>query len=448
MTQLPPGPPPVQNPLSLLLFATRVGRDPIGFQRGRFEKYGDIYTSRVNQLVTLVTRHPDHIQHVLVTDGDSYLKPELGIGAAELRRVLGNGLLSSNGDFWRQQRRQVQPAFGASHLRAYAETMVAYTLERVRRWRRGSVIDVKSEMMGLTLSVVGKVLMGKDVRAMQGEVEAAMLAFRRSFGGMSLVLPRWVPHPARGREERVLARMRGLMDGFIGEHADGRGEDDRCLLHVLAQGLGTEGFMSREQLRDEALTLFFAGHETTSHALSWTLSLLAQNPEVRSKLASEVEQVLGKRPATFADLAALEYTGQVLSEGMRLYPPAHTVLREAGCDTSLAGYDVPKGSHVVVSIFHAQRDARWHQDPLLFRPGRFAPEAVKNMLPGSYVPFGAGTRVCIGKRFALMEATLILATLAQHATLDLVDSRGPVANASITLAPVELLMRVGSPARE
>jgi cytochrome P450 len=128
---------------------------------------------------------------------------------------------------------------------------------------------------------------------------------------------------------------------------------------------------------------------------------------------------------------------------MRLYPPAHTVLREAGRDTSLAGYDVPKGSHVVVSIFHAQRDARWHPDPLAFRPERFAADAANSMVPGSYVPFGAGTRVCIGKRFALMEATLILATLAQHATLDLVDPCGPVANASITLAPVELSMRVG-----
>lgn len=432
----------MRNPVSLLLFARRLGRDPIAFQRGRFERYGDIYTSRVNQLVTLVTRHPDHIQRVLVDDGDSYMKPELGIGAAELRRILGNGLLSSNGDFWRQQRRQVQPGFGASHLRAYAETMVAYTLERVRHWRVGSIIDVKGEMMGLTLSVVGKVLMGKDVRSQQSEVETAMVAFRRSFGGVSSVLPSWLPHPARARERRVLARMRALMDGFIDEHASGRADDDQCLLHVLAQGLGSEGFMSREQLRDEALTLFFAGHETTSHALSWTLSLLARNPEARAKLAREVEEVLGGRSATFADLPALEYTGQVLSEGMRLYPPAHSVAREAARDTSLAGYDVPKGSHVVVSIFHAQRDGRWHADPLEFRPERFESEAAKAMKPGSYVPFGAGTRVCIGKRFALMEATLILATLTQHVTLDGIQDGEPVASASITLAPVELRMRV------
>jgi len=432
----------VRNPVSLLLFASRLGRDPIAFQGGRFERYGDIYTSRVNQLVTLVTRHPDHIQRVLVDDGDSYMKPELGIGAAELRRVLGNGLLSSNGDFWRQQRRQVQPGFGASHLRAYAETMVAYTLERVRHWPIGGIIDVKSEMMGLTLSVVGKVLMGKDVRSRQSEVETAMVAFRRSFGGVSSVLPRWVPHPARARERRVLARMRALMDGFIDEHASGLGDDDQCLLHVLAQGLGSDGFMSREQLRDEALTLFFAGHETTSHALSWTLSLLARNPAVRAKLGREVDEVLGGRAATFADLPALEYTAQVLGEAMRLYPPAHSVLREAARDTTLAGYDVPQGSHVVVSIFHAQRDGRWHAGPLEFRPERFEAEAAKIMKPGSYVPFGAGTRVCIGKRFALMEATLILATLAQHVTLDCLDDGEPVASASITLAPVELRMRV------
>jgi len=433
----------VRNPISLLLFASRLGRDPVAFQRGRFERYGDIYTSRVRDVVTLVTRHPDHLQRVLVDDGDSYQKPTEGIGAAELRRVLGNGLLSSNGDFWRQQRRQVQPAFGVAHLRAYAETMVTYTEERVQKWRAGSTIDVKSEMMGLTLSVVGKVLMGKDVRAQQSEVEAAMVAFRRSFGGVSSVLPSWVPHPAKKREQRVLAQMRELMDGFIDDHASGRGDDDECLLHVLAQGLGSDDFMSRQQLRDEALTLFFAGHETTSHALSWTLSLLAQNPEARAKLAREVERVLAGRSATFADLAALEYTAAVLSEGMRLYPPAHTVAREAVRDTTLGDYDVPKGSHVVLSIFHAQRDARWHPDPLAFRPERFSSEAAKTMVPGAYMPFGAGTRVCIGKRFAQMESTLILATLAQHATLDLVDPRGPVTSASITLAPLELRMRVG-----
>jgi cytochrome P450 len=433
----------VRNPVSLVLFATRLGRDPVAFQRGRFERYGDIYTSTVNQLVTLVTRHPAHLQRVLVDDGDAYLKPELGIGARELRRVLGNGLLTSNGDFWRQQRRLIQPAFAASHLRAYADTMVAYTKERVSEWRAGSVIDAKSEMMGLTLRVVGKVLMGKDVRSAQGEVETAMVAFRESFGGVAAVLPSWVPVPARRRQRRALDKMRRLMDGFIDDQSAGQAADDQCLLSVLAQGLGADGAMSREQLRDEALTLFFAGHETTSHALAWTLALLSQNPDVRVRLASEVGRVLAGRAATFDDLSALEYTAQTVSEAMRLYPPAHSIVREASRTTTLAGYDVPQGSHVVLSIFHAQRDARWHSDPLAFRPERFEAEAAKRMLPGSYVPFGAGTRVCIGKRFALMEATLILATLTQHVALDLVDQREPAASVSITLAPKgQLPMRV------
>lgn len=447
MPHLPPGPPRVKsNPISLALYARSVGRDLLEFQRGRFDKYGDTYTSHVGSLVTLITRHPDLIQQVLVDDGASYGKPKTGIGAAQLRRFLGNGLVSSNGDFWRSQRRQVQPAFDGSHLRAYADTIVEYTRQHVGAWSPGSRVDASSEMMGLTLRIVGKVLMGKDVRSTQGDVASAMRAFRDSFGGFSAVLPKWLPYPPRNREDAAVAAMHALMDAFIDEHAAGNADDEHCLLAVLTRGLDQEGAMTREQLRDEALTLFFAGHETTSHALSWTLSLLSRNPTERARVVEEVRRVLGDRPATFADVPRLEYVQQALSEGMRIYPPVHSVAREAFRDTKLGPYDVPAGAHVVAGIYHAHNDARWHPDPEQFRPERFAAESAKAMRPGSYLPFGAGTRTCIGKRFALMEATLILATLSQRCVLDQVDSSLPEYDAAITLAPRRgIAMRVGSP---
>jgi len=249
------------------------------------------------------------------------------------------------------------------------------------------------------------------------------------------MLPKWLPYPPRDRENAAVAAVQSLMDGFIRDHVEGRGEDEHCLLHVLSRGLDEEGAMTREQLRDEALTLFFAGHETTSHALSWTLSLLSSHPAERDRVVDEVRQVLGGRPATFDDVGRLQYVQQVLSESMRLYPPAHSVAREAFRDTQLGQFDVPAGTHVVAGIFHAQRDPRWHHEPQSFRPARFAPHAAKALRPGCYLPFGAGTRTCIGKRFALMEASLIFATLMQRCVLHQVDPAPPAYDAAITLGP-------------
>jgi cytochrome P450 len=433
---LPPGPPRVRpDPLSLLRYGRALGRDPIAFQRGRFELYGDTYTSQVGAISMLVTRDAEHLVRVLIEDAASYQKPERGIGAAQLRRLLGNGLVSSNGDFWREQRRQIQPAFAAQHLRSYAASMVEYARRWAERWHDGAVIDVSAQMMGLTLQIVAQLLMGRHVHSEQDETPRLMQAFRKSAGGLGALVPRWLPYPPRWREERAHARLRRMVDQLIDAHRRADPElDPQCLLAVLSRAQSEPGAMSREQLRDEALTLFFAGHETTSHALSWTHYLLSQHPQARERLERELDELLGDRLPSYEDAARLTYTSQVLQESLRLYPPVHALLREARAATTLGPWRVPEGAHVLLGVYHVHHDPRHFPDPERFAPERFEPEAAARLHPGAYLPFGAGTRACIGKRFALLEATLLLATLYQRLRFELVQP-APELAADITLAP-------------
>jgi cytochrome P450 len=421
------------DPLSLWRYARAVARDPIEFQRGRFQTYGDTYTSHVGAVSMLVTRDPDHIQRVLVEDAASYQKAETGLGAAQLRRLLGNGLVSSNGDFWKEQRRQIQPAFGAQHVRGYAASMVHYARSWVERQVDGAELDISAQMMALTLQIVAHVLMGRRIQSEQDPTAKLMRDFRGSAGGLSAVVPSWLPYPPRWRERRVQRRMWAMLDELIGSHQ--RAPDGDCLLAVLSRSLEEPGAMSRAQLRDEALTLFFAGHETTSHALSWAHYLLCLHPEVRSRLERELDEVLGSRAATYEDAARLTYTTQVLQEAMRLFPPVFALIREARQDTELGPWRVPAGAHVLLSVYHVHHDPRQHPDAERFDPERFQPNAQSKLHPGAYLPFGAGTRICIGKRFALLEGTLLLATLYQSLRFELVQPEPPGCAADITLGP-------------
>jgi cytochrome P450 len=232
---LPPGPPPVNNPIALVRYARALARDPIEFQRGRFATYGDTYSSHVGAISMLVTREPDHFVRVLMEDAASYQKPEAGFGAAQLRRLLGNGLVSSNGDFWREQRRQIQPAFGAAHLKSYAHTMVEYTERWIERCVEGAELDVSRQMMGLTLQIVARLLMGRDVRSERDPTPRLMQAFRDTAGGLSAMLPAWMPYPPRWREQRARDRLRRMVDELIEAHRRGDPAlDAECLLAVLS----------------------------------------------------------------------------------------------------------------------------------------------------------------------------------------------------------------------
>ncbi len=438
----PPGPPPVgNNPLALVRYLRAFRRDPIAFVGDRFERYGDLYATTFRGTPLYVTRHPEHIYDVLVTRGNDYSKPEKGFGARQLRRFLGNGLVTSNSDFWRRQRRMINPAFGRKRIEALAAPMTAHARALRDRWRAGEVRDVGADMMGLTLSIVAKTLFVHDPDGERDRIAGALDTFR-NFSGAASVLPEWVPIPSVQRVRRGLADVNEIVYGLIDarraeapEALAQRGDLLSALILATSEpdASGAAQAMTRDELRDEILTLFLAGHETTSQALTWTWYLLSQHPEVEARVHGELDAVLGGRAPTSAD--ALPYIDRVLSESMRLYPPVTTVPRVAARDVELGGYTVAAGSDVVLWIYHAHHDARWWPEPERFDPDRFLPERIAQAQRGAYTPFGAGQRQCIGKHFALMEARLLLATLAQRFSLRLVPGHPVEKLVAVTMSP-------------
>lgn len=400
----------------------------------RFDAYGDIYYAPFLGRDVYVLRHPDHIREVLVRQASKFGKPTEGISAKQLEQLLGEGLLNANGDSWRRRRRLIQPAFHPEKLRAYSETVSAFSREAIAEWTSGETIDISREMMELTLRIVCRALFDHDVR--QGgetdRVAAAVNTLRDSFGGIEAVLPDWLSTPGqrriRGAIEDVDSVVYGLIDRRMA--ASKQGDD---LLGALIETTRQDDGLTRRELRDELLTLFIAGHETTSHALSWTLHLLGQNPEAAERARAEVD-ALGRDP-DWESLQALPWTRQCIDEAMRIYPPAYVVPRAVVEEVEIGGYVFPKGADVVVWILHTHRDARWFPNPMRFDPSRFEPEARKSIPQCAYLPFGAGQRTCIGKQFALMEAQLILAHILHKTVLRADTSHDVRAHLTVTMSP-------------
>lgn len=432
MPQLPPGPPPRKNGVSSLFFYARFALDPIGFVGERFRRYGDLYCAKSDGVPLFVLKHPDHIAQVLLGTG------KFGKGHSafdRLSHVLGNGLLTSDGDEWKRQRRMIQPAFTKKKLQGYAGVMTDECERAASRWKRGEVRDIGREMVELTLRVVTRTLFDHDAGEESDDVAGAMREFNAYMGRPDLV-PAWLPSPARTRLRRSIERLDGLIDGLVRARKPGEPRGD--LLQSLVDAVDEEGDGARltpKELRDQLVTLYLAGHETTSHALTWTWSLLSRNPEKRERLHDELARVLAGRTPGWDDLPALPYTEQVVLEAMRLYPPAFVVARKAEIDAEIGGYDVPAGTEVVIWIFHTHRDPRWYPSPLAFRPERHAPETVAARPKLAYLPFGAGPRACIGAQFSLLEARLVLATLAQRFALDTVPGHKIGMKPGVTLMP-------------
>jgi len=432
----PPGPSPRRGWIDSLGYYYRFYTDPIAFVGNRFEEYGDIYYAPSKGVGLYVLRHPDHLWQVLVKDGAKYGKTHTAF--ALLERVLGRGLLTTDGEVWRRQRRMLQPAFSAKRLAGYAEAMVDEAERAARGFYAGQVRDMSREMMELTLRVVSRTLFSHDVSGQTDAVAGAMDTLRRSIG-VSEVLPSWLPSPGRGRLERSVDALDAIIEEMIDKR---RGASEPPtppdLLQMLVDAVDVEGDGGRlgdREIRDQLVTLFLAGHETTSHALTWTWYLLAQHPEVEDKLHAELDRVLAGRAPTYADLDALPYTSCVFDEAMRLYPPAYTLARRAEEDASIGPYAVPKGSEVIIWTYFTHRDARWYPEPDAFRPERFEPEAAAARPKVSYLPFGAGARACIGKTFALVEGRLLLATLAQRLRFELCEGERITVEPRVTLAP-------------
>jgi cytochrome P450 len=397
-------------------------------------RYGDVVGIRVVNLRNIFVNHPDFIEDVLIGHPRRYVK---GRVLRANRHVFGQGLLTSEGDFWLRQRRLVQPAFHRAQIAAYAETMVQYAQRMLEGWRGGEERDVHQEMLRLTLEIVVKTLFDADVTRDAQDVGKSLelllelgANFRRT-----LFIPHWMPTPTNLRIKREIAFIESILYRIIGERrASGRDAGDllSMLLHVRDED-GSR--MTDKQLRDETITLFLAGHETTASSLSWTWWLLARNPAMEAKLHAELDEVLGGRPPSLEDLPLLPYTGNVITESLRLYPPAWGLARVAVENHELAGYPVKKGMGVAMAQWVVHRDTRWFEAPEEFRPERWEGDFIKRIPRFAYFPFGGGPRQCIGNSFALMETTLILATVAQKYRLRLVPDHPVVPLASITLRP-------------
>jgi cytochrome P450 len=412
-------------------------KDPPAFLESAARRHGDIVTFRLGPEHAYVLNHPDWIKDVLVTNQSNFTKSRM---LERARVLLGNGLLTSEGEFHRRQRRLAQPAFHRDRLRGYATSMVECAARCRDRWEPGAPFDVSREMMRLALAIVGRTLFNAPVDSEKAdEIGAALTQVFDLFQRLLMPFSEWLeklPLPSVRRFERARDQLDRIIYRLIAERrASGRDTGDLLSMLLLAQDEEGEGGMTDQQVRDEALTLMLAGHETTANALTWTWYLLSQNPEAEAALHAELDRVLEGRLPGVDDLPQLRYAEGVFAESLRLFPPAWAVGRRARQDYPVGDYLIPARSIVIMSPWVSHRDPRWFPDPLQFDPGRWRPEIADARPKFAYFPFGGGARVCIGERFAWMEGVLALATLAQRWRLRLEPGHRVETKALITLRP-------------
>ncbi len=409
-------------------------RDLLGFFEDCARRYGDVVGLRLAGHPACLVNHPNLVEDVLVTRSAQFKKHSFFWRHVE--SIFGNGLLTSEGDFWLRQRRLAQPAFHRERVASYGGVMVAEAEEMLARWAAEEERDIHEDLMGLTMRIVARTLFGTDVAVRVDEVGHAFdvaireiaVRFRRPFP-----IPGWVPLPSNLRYRRAVRQLDTLVYEIIRRpHREDAGDLLAMLLHARDED-GSR--MSERQLRDEVVTLFLAGHETTALALSWASALLARHPPAQAALAAELETVLGGRAPAVSDLPRLRYTEAVVLESMRLYPPAYAIGRESLGECAIGPYRFPAGTTVFASPWVMHRDARYFDRPGEFDPGRWLDGLARRLPRFAYFPFGGGPRLCIGSAFAMMEATLIVAALAQR--FHLTPVRGHVLDtlASITLRP-------------
>jgi len=408
-----PGPPAL-TALSNL-FAVR--RDVVGFLSRLAAEHGDIAAFRVGPIRVLLLNHPDHVKDVLVTNSRNFVK---GRPLRLAKELLGEGLLTSEGDFHARQSRIVQPALHPYRIDAYGVIMADYAARLARGWTHGATVDVFDEMTRLAAAIAGKTMFNWDMDAAVAEgITRALEEASSLFTRVSIPLAEYLlklPLPSSRRFFRAKAHLDTTIYGLIDERRrEGKDRGDLLSMLLVAQdSAGDSATMTDTQVRDEALTLFLTGLDTVSLALTWTWYLLSQHPAVETALHAELDTVLGDRAPTMDDLGRLRYTRMVFSEAMRLYPPIYAFAREALEPFAVGDYTAPAGTLVLLSPYVLQRDPRFYRDPLRFDPERWNPE-VKSLLPKfAYFPFGGGPRGCIGQAYAWQEGMLVIAALAQH----------------------------------
>lgn len=436
----PPGPGVAAGLASLAAFR----RDPLASLEALRARWGDVAGFQVGRRRFVLLSHPDLVRDVLVTRHRGFIK---SLALQRARVLLGHGLLTSEGEFHLRQRRLSQPAFHRERIAVMAGAMVRHAERAADSWRAGGEIDAGREMTRMALAIAGETLLGADVGSEADEIGAAltdaMALFDRIHNPFGPLLDR-LPVPATLRMRRARQRLDATIYRAIAQRRRS-GEDRPDLLGMLLAARDDEGDgggMTDLQLRDELLTLFLAGHETTANALAWTWHLLAAHPDAEARLHAELRDVLGGCAPTAADVPRLAYTRAVLAEAMRLFPPAWTIGREPVADFDAGGFRVRAGSIVLVSPWVVHRDPRWWPDPLAYRPERWTAEMEAALPRFAYFPFGGGPRKCIGEGFAWMEGVLALATIARRWRLRALPGAVVGREPRITLRAVGVRMRV------
>jgi cytochrome P450 len=431
------GPPPGPKGHFLLGNLAAVSRDWVAFYSHCANEYGDVVQVRYLHVPICLVMHPRDIEYVLVTNPGNFTK---SADYRALARVLGNGLLTNEGKAWQHQRSLIQPAFRRENILSYAPVITSAACQLLGNWKDGESRNVHEDMMAVTLQIVAQCLFGAAVTGVAERVGKAMQVVTDRFltdAGQALLLPFDLPDFLAPARRRAIKDLNKIIHDILRERRNSnqaRGD----LLDTLLQVRDAEGNpMSDAQLRDEVMTLFLAGHETTAIALSWTCLLIAKNPEIEAKLTEEIREVLGDREPAIEDIPRLRYTEMILKESMRLYPAVWGIGRRAIGDCEIGGYRVAAGTNVFILQFLTHRDPRFFPDPETFNPERWREDPVRSgKIPRfAYFPFGGGPRVCVGAAFAMLEATLLLAMIQQRFHLELEPGYEVKPVATVTLRP-------------
>ena len=431
------GGPPGPKGLPFLGNIVAFGRDQLGFFANCAKTYGDLVKLNFAGWPCLLVSDMTAIEKILVKDHRSFIKNELMW--RHVRALFGKGLLTSEGELWQRQRRLTAPPFAGQQLLGYAPDMVGLTQNMLNGWKDGQVLDVHPQMMGLTLRIAAKSLFDTTVEQdiidmdhalndLVGEMERR---FKRPF-----LIPDIIPLPGHLRYRRAIRTVERVVNRMIAERRMTGVEERTDFLSQLMAARDEAGKpMSDALLRDEAITLLLAGHETTALALSWTLYMLGQHPDVETRLFAEIADVVGDRPVTIDDLTHLRYTESVVTEAMRIYPPAWVIGRESVAPFEIGGQRFPAETTIFISQWVLHRDPRYFDDPEVFRPERWMGDLARTLPRFAYMPFGGGPRICIGQRFAMIEAMLALATIIQRFSVEWLRNRKVSLFPSITLRP-------------
>ncbi len=417
-----------------------VRRDLLQFVINATGLYGGLVNFRMGPRNLFLISHNAYAQHILHDNQGNYLK---GLGLLEAKPLLGDGLLTSEGNLWSVQRRFLQAAFHGKKLEEYSAVMVSQTESLLTHWRSlasaGQYVDVADEMTRLTLNILGATLFGQDFSAISGELArhlntVANWAITRMTSLWKLPLS--IPTPRNRRAGHALRRLDLMAQQMFAQHRRQDAAHKGHLLSLLLESApGQMSAAGEKQARDEVMTFLLAGHETTAATLSWTLFLLAQHPEVAARLQLELEETLGGRAPGWADVQRLEYARMVVSEAMRLYPPVWLLPRKAIEEDRVGDYQIPPRSDVLISVYSLHRNPAYWQDPDKFIPERFAHNDAPHRPACTYIPFGAGQRTCPGNRFGMMEATLVLAMLVQRYRFESLPAQSVTPKATLSLRP-------------